>query len=97
MRIYSITRGEWVNGTPDVDSHTNRIVGYTVEGQSTIEPPQLFFLPPPIDWERVRIQAAINVLSGLVQTMRGTAESDVKNAVELAKKLTEELQNKNKQ
>lgn len=62
MKVFSITRGEWVTATPDVDTSTNTIVGYTVDGQSTIEPPQLFFSLPPIDWEKARVQAAIGVL-----------------------------------
>lgn len=97
MKIFSITRGEWVTATPDVDNKTNKIVGFTVEGQDAIEPPELFFSPPPIDWEIVRVQAAIGALNGLVVTMKEAPETVVENAIELAGKLIEKLQNKNKQ
>lgn len=97
MKIFSITRGEWVTATPDVDNKTNKIVGFTVEGQDAIEPPELFLLPGPIDWERVRIQAAMNVLSGLVHAMKETPERCVLIAVDLADKLIYELKDKSKQ
>lgn len=102
MEVFSIIRGEWVTATPDVDTKTNRIIGFTVEGQKEIEPPQLFFSPPPIDWERVRIQAAINAVGGLsslktAYEKRLQAATIVHDAVLIADKLIAELQNKNKQ
>lgn len=102
MRIFSIVEDKWVNATPNVDAATNSIVGYTVGDSNIIEPPELFYTPTPIDWDNVRIQAAINAAGALSKVMAhsGTtlpARVIASKAVKVANALIEELQNENKQ
>lgn len=64
MKVFSYVRNKFVNASPVVDVATNNIIGYKVDGSDVIESCQLFHVPPPIDWEKVRIKAAISALAG---------------------------------
>ena len=64
MKVFSYVRNKFVNASPVVDVATNNIIGYKVDGSDVIEPCQLFDVPTPIDWEKVRIKAAISALAG---------------------------------
>lgn len=97
MRIFSLTRNEYVEATPDVDSKTNQIVGYTVEGGQVIEPPELFKTPTPIDWEKVRIQAAISAVSGMATETLMTPTQTATKAVLVADALVTKLRKTTKQ
>lgn len=97
MRIFSLIRNEYVEATPDVDGKTNQIVGYTVEGGHVIEPPELFKTPTPIDWEKVRIQAAISAASGLATDTLMEPKKIATKAVLVSDALVTKLRNTTKQ
>ena len=92
MKVFSYTRNKFVNASPVVDVATNNIVGYKVDGSDVIEACQLFHVPPPIDWEKVRIKAAISALASYASLNDELVSASAERyAIEVADRLVKRL------
>lgn len=98
MRVFSKTANKMVDMMPCINGKTGKLEGFKESADALImEPLELFDIPEHIDWQKVRVQTAMNAITGLCMhpDRRGSiinVGQIVSDAVSIADLLVSKLQ-----